>query len=448
MSKYFDTGNMDKKDKEFVDKLDGIVDIFNGWFMDYIKAKDYKNIEKMIKDGHNVEFEINSMSPLMLASFMNENYIIELLLNSGADINKGYIRENSTYTTPLKCSMYAIFCNNNTNKPTGNINTIKLLLEHGAKYNDIDLEHAKMNHEIYNLFSQYQGNYLNNNNNYDDILSDTFISDIIANNISYSNLSDNLKECVNKTFISYIGKDNKVGKLQALINFGINLDFVYDSYTPLVKAIIFNDVNTIELLIKGQANINKSFMVDDRYFTALKTALLNYQNYKKTDIIELLLQHGSNYDDIDLVYINRFELQKLFAKYINNATEQAKLSPLFNKLSYYNSSVYKEAEAGFNDFINKIESDRKENETKKNNDNGACYIATAVYGDYNCPEVKVLRNFRDNYLLKYKVGKAFVNYYYKYSPNLVRKLKKYNTINRLVKRILSKVIRLLRYFKY
>jgi hypothetical protein len=45
-----------------------------------------------------------------------------------------------------------------------------------------------------------------------------------------------------------------------------------------------------------------------------------------------------------------------------------------------------------------------------------CFIATAVYKDYNHPQVKILRIFRDNYLLTNSIGKIFVKYYYKYSP--------------------------------
>jgi hypothetical protein len=35
-----------------------------------------------------------------------------------------------------------------------------------------------------------------------------------------------------------------------------------------------------------------------------------------------------------------------------------------------------------------------------------CYIATAVYGDYNAPEVIVLRKFRDERLSKSFLGRA------------------------------------------
>lgn len=47
---------------------------------------------------------------------------------------------------------------------------------------------------------------------------------------------------------------------------------------------------------------------------------------------------------------------------------------------------------------------------------GFCFIATAVYEDYNHPQVIVLRKFRDKYLLTNKLGIKFVNAYYKYSP--------------------------------
>lgn len=51
---------------------------------------------------------------------------------------------------------------------------------------------------------------------------------------------------------------------------------------------------------------------------------------------------------------------------------------------------------------------------------GGCYVATAVYGSYDCPEVWTLRRYRDNYLSKYWIGKLFVKAYYSVSPWLVR----------------------------
>ena len=49
-----------------------------------------------------------------------------------------------------------------------------------------------------------------------------------------------------------------------------------------------------------------------------------------------------------------------------------------------------------------------------------CYVATAVYGSYNCPQVWTLRRFRDYTLAKTWYGRLFIRLYYAISPTLVR----------------------------
>lgn len=51
---------------------------------------------------------------------------------------------------------------------------------------------------------------------------------------------------------------------------------------------------------------------------------------------------------------------------------------------------------------------------------GACYVATAVYGSYDCPQVWTLRRFRDHTLAKTWYGRAFIRTYYAISPTLVK----------------------------
>ena len=51
---------------------------------------------------------------------------------------------------------------------------------------------------------------------------------------------------------------------------------------------------------------------------------------------------------------------------------------------------------------------------------GGCYVATAVYDSYNCPEVWTLRRFRDQRLMATLPGRAFVRTYYAVSPTLVK----------------------------
>ena len=49
-----------------------------------------------------------------------------------------------------------------------------------------------------------------------------------------------------------------------------------------------------------------------------------------------------------------------------------------------------------------------------------CYVATAVYGSYDCPEVWTLRRFRDNVLAETWYGRLFIRLYYAVSPTAVK----------------------------
>ena len=51
---------------------------------------------------------------------------------------------------------------------------------------------------------------------------------------------------------------------------------------------------------------------------------------------------------------------------------------------------------------------------------GACYIATCVYGSYDCPQVWTLRRFRDYTLDETWYGRLFIKCYYAISPTLVK----------------------------
>lgn len=71
---------------------------------------------------------------------------------------------------------------------------------------------------------------------------------------------------------------------------------------------------------------------------------------------------------------------------------------------------------------------------------GACYIATAVYGSYECPEVWTLRRFRDKVLLNNFFGRLFVKMYYKLSPTMVKYFGETTLFKKFFKCFLDKIV--------
>ncbi|MBM2839385.1 MAG: lipoprotein, partial [Deltaproteobacteria bacterium] len=85
---------------------------------------------------------------------------------------------------------------------------------------------------------------------------------------------------------------------------------------------------------------------------------------------------------------------------------------------------------------------------------GGCFIATAAYGSYEAPYVKILREFRDKYLIancklqiaKFKIeipniiGQAFVNLYYGVSPPIADFIRESEVLKFLVRIVLLPLI--------
>ena len=72
---------------------------------------------------------------------------------------------------------------------------------------------------------------------------------------------------------------------------------------------------------------------------------------------------------------------------------------------------------------------------------GGCYIATCVYGSYDCPQVWTLRRFRDLALAKSVLGRLFISTYYAISPTLVKVFGSQKWFQRSWKAMLDRMIR-------
>lgn len=75
--------------------------------------------------------------------------------------------------------------------------------------------------------------------------------------------------------------------------------------------------------------------------------------------------------------------------------------------------------------------------SRLNQSNSGCYIATMAYGNYDHPQVVILRHFRDMFLSQRQWGRWFITYYYRYSPKLVERLKDHALINKFIRKVLD-----------
>lgn len=123
---------------------------------------------------------------------------------------------------------------------------------------------------------------------------------------------------------------------------------------------------------------------------------------------------------------NNSEYQNLVKAVANQYVEYSK--GLTERYAIYGSKLLDSAVEArrktlgfFKDGLNEEnQNDVSESGINNQAQNSGCYIATCVYGSYDCPQVWTLRRFRDYTLDETWYGRAFIKCYYAISPTLVK----------------------------
>jgi len=248
----------------------------------------------------------------------------------------------------------------------------------------------------------------------------------------------------------------------------------------LTSAIVFNRLRAIDAFNTNKIN------TDDLTTTVLDNAINKFQEYKLIhDKVYNTFKHSSaiiqgsinrenrsffnnsldllrkksiltimefnnelnNKSRLDIIYLNLFVFP-----FINTNLEYEELNSvkrsylnIIDRLDYFELNNFNQKITELiNIMSNKLNEDSYfiSNMSGKGVGSKNCYIATLVYNDIEHPKVEFLRNYRDNVLSNYLIGRLFIKYYYMYSPRLVKLLKKIHYPQIVIKFILDCFIRI------
>ncbi len=215
-------------------------------------------------------------------------------------------------------------------------------------------------------------------------------------------------------------------------------NFIAEAETELGK-VYYVQKNFPEAISHFKAALNSVPYLDAIYYIAhisylgegknkdIDTALEGYLQLSECD---LSTQNPNLYTFSDKCIINAiYELGMIYAKepgYRNKEKAIAYLNKAKN-LGYMISD--EEIRNLTENIINESEKSASSNK----NSSGGCYVATCVYGSYDCPQVWALRRFRDNTLAENVFGRSFIKLYYSISPTVVRLFGDYLWFHKLFK---------------
>ena len=131
--------------------------------------------------------------------------------------------------------------------------------------------------------------------------------------------------------------------------------------------------------------------------------------------------------------------KKSKSAYSGNAsaeTDSSKVRPV----QKYVSSTYKTSPSSPSSHTSSSYNKPSYTPSPKTKRNEGCYIATMAYGDYDHPQVVLLRKYRDDVLMQSFVGRMFVRTYYFISPKLVKLLCGHKKINAYLRKLLDRYI--------
>lgn len=228
-------------------------------------------------------------------------------------------------------------------------------------------------------------------------------------------------------------------EISNLLNFGWNTgDTVLPEYEEIIKYLEYEKNNLSD-------NPSEIFMEQFKIKMNIASSycfyiLFNVENLDKDNSPSILRESRNIHyciGDLTSLIPSTQEIKNLFVFSPHQSTVIiAKALILLSNLPFENDENRKQ----FNKLVIYYQDKLNDKTTLKEvqlENPGSCYIATMAYGDYNHPQVIILRDYRDRKLMPNFFGRLFVKFYYLISPYLVNLLKDFKSINRIIRIILN-----------
>ena len=249
---------------------------------------------------------------------------------------------------------------------------------------------------------------------------------------------------------------NKIGEYQEIVNV-INSLIPLDK-SPELRERLKENKSIIDENYKQEKEINKIKQYEDNISNRIKNLpdldnlfssdkfhnlpyiIEQFLNQCNQDLLAIKNNVGSTHgayrgwtNTIAQIYVS------LVISYVNETRNYARsiqLLELLNPLIFFldkdlTSKITENIEIITQNLLSK---------SAANKSSKGCYIATMVYGNYDAPEVLLLRAYRDNFLAQNIAGRAFIKIYYYISPKFVNYFSGNEFVQNYVHKILEKLI--------
>lgn len=257
---------------------------------------------------------------------------------------------------------------------------------------------------------------------------------------------DMAQKALEKAENYYIESDDPEGKFWGYASCICFLNEDLEKSMEYVNRALLKDPENVEvldrkarilLLCSGQAS-------DNRDFEMVKTFT---EGQRKVDNTLLSIAKIKNDTQLEITVLQRLSdsYYEFLPKDVDKARKYAnQVKDLMKRENGDDwEEKFNESLAGTVLVCIKEDEEQPEVVRSSSSEGGGCYIATAVYGSYNCPQVWVLRRYRDFYLARSFPGRLFIRAYYAISPTVVSILGDKKTFNCFWKKVLdAKITRL------